>query len=216
MTPSILIADDHSMIRKGLKLLLMKQLDCKNVSEAGSCSQVMSELKNAVWTHLVLDVIFSDGSALEIVPTIRKLYPDIKILIFSMQPKEIYADAFRQYDVHYYLSKSLDEVDILKNLRRFLENETYPVNYKITTNTSPFSLLAPRELEILHYLLNGFKTQDIANTLNLGDSTVSTFKKRIFEKTGATNLAQLFELASLNNLGFYSSGNKGENGEDNI
>ena len=211
MTPNILIADDHSMIRKGIRLLLMTRLNYKNIQEADSCSGVMNELKKGGFTHIILDVILTDGSALEIVPVIKELYPDLKIMIFSMQPAEIYADAFRQYDIQYYLNKSVNEEETLKYFSRFLNNEpgfVYPAKDQGKQNL--FSLLTPRELEILHYLLNGYRTQDIAQTLNLGNSTISTFKKRIFEKTGLTNLAQLYEMASVNDLAFYLNSHKKE------
>ncbi len=200
----IIIADDHSMIRKGLRLLLMNRLLCNNVVEADSCNALMNELKRETYTHIILDVILSDGTSLEIVPTIRKLYPDIKVMIFSMQPYEIYADAFRLYDIQYYLPKSSDEETIVSYIRKFINNEKSPNHINNNAeNSNPFSLLTPRELEILHYLLSGNKTNDIAKTLNLSNNTVSTFKKRIFEKTGVNNLAQLYEIASLNNLSFY-------------
>lgn len=204
MTKHIIIADDHSMIRKGIKLLLTTTLSCKDVYEADSCSGLMSELKKGGCTHLILDVIFSDGTSLEIVPAIRKLYPDVKIMIFSMQPSNVFSDVFKLYDVHHYLSKSSKEDDIISYIRRFLDNEAVQNHAGDALNVdNPFSVLSARELEILHYLLNGHKTTDIARMLNLGDSTVSTFKKRIFEKTGLTSLAQLFELASVYDLGFY-------------
>ncbi len=200
---NIVIADDHTMIRAGIKLLLASRLSCKNVSEADSCSGLMHELKKGTCTHLILDVVFQDGTSLEMVPAIKKLYPDIRIMIFSMQLGEIYADVFRQYGVQYYLNKSSKEQDSINYIKRFLADE--PIVYKgnTTAGNNPFSLLAPRELEVLHYLLIGYKTSDIARTLNLSSSTVSTFKMRIFEKTSSTSLAQLLELAGLNDLGYY-------------
>ena len=85
MQPNIILADDHSMVRKGMKLLIKSQLGCKNVTEASSCNELMNELQKKQCTHLIADVIFSDGTALEVVPTIRKLYPELHIMIFSMQ-----------------------------------------------------------------------------------------------------------------------------------
>ena len=202
MQPYIIIADDHSMIRKGLKLLLMSQLQYRNIYEASSCNGLMKELKNNKCTHLILDVIFSDGTALEVVPAIRKLYPDIRIMIFSMQLKEVYADAFKQFDIYYYLNKSQDEHVSLEIINRFL-NDIPPVrDGEELHQRNPFSSLAPRELEILHYLLNGYQTNNIANTLNLSTSTISTVKKRIFEKTETENITQLLELALLYNISF--------------
>lgn len=201
---SIIVADDHSMVRKGITLLLTARLKCKHVAEAATCNALMNELKKGGVTHVILDVIFPDGTSLEVVPIIRNLYPAIRIMIFSMQPVDIYASAFRQYGIQYYLSKAANEEDTVGTIKRFLDNEpdlSQPIQ-AAGSNTNPFSMLAPRELEILHYLLNGHKTSDIAKNLNLGNSTVSTLKARIFEKTQTTSLAQLFEIAQLNNFNF--------------
>ncbi|MEX0636892.1 MAG: response regulator, partial [Ferruginibacter sp.] len=92
MQPEILIADDHSMIRKGLKLLLQIQLGYQQITEVGSCSGLMNELVKKKYSHLILDIILSDGNSLEIIPNIRRVYPDLKILIFSMQPSEVYGE----------------------------------------------------------------------------------------------------------------------------
>jgi DNA-binding NarL/FixJ family response regulator len=72
----------------------------------------------------------------------------------------------------------------------------------ISHTDNPFTTLAPRELEILHYLLKGLGTKDIAETLNLKMNTVSTIKTRIFEKTTAINIKELIELATLYNVNF--------------
>jgi|GEM_PF-139017 len=203
MQPNIVIADDHSMIRKGMKLLLKSQLGYKNVAEVSSCNELMNLLKNDNYTHLILDIIFADGTALEIAPAIRKLYPDIRIMIFSMQLSEVYSEAFKQYNIHYYLNKSLSEERSMQYISRFLNDQ--PASRGDEDNLhqkNPFSELAPRELEILHYLLNGHSTNNIASTLNLSTSTISTVKKRIMEKTDTSNITQLLELALLYNINF--------------
>lgn len=203
MQPSIVIADDHSMIRKGIKLLLQANLGYNDVRETTTCNALMVELMTRDCSHLILDIIFSDGTALEVIGNIKRLYPSLSIMIFSMQLAEVYADAFKQYDVHYFLSKSTSEECTVMMLKRFLQNEAPPV---LTFNTfnqkNPFSSLSPRELEVIHYILNGHPTKTIAKTLNLGMSTVSTLKKRIYEKTETENLKQLMELASLYNINF--------------
>lgn len=203
MNNHVIIADDHSMIRKGLKLLLLAQLGCKHIYEVNSCNSLLNELKRGQCTHLILDVIFSDGTAIEIVPIITELYPHVKIMIFSMQLKEVYGNAFKQFNIHHYLHKTSNEEETIQYISSFLYNEplnTDQLKHGYTTN--PFASLAPRELEILHYLLNGYKTNNIAQTLNLSDSTVSTIKKRIFEKTDTYNIAQILELALLYNISY--------------
>ena len=203
MEPSILIADDHSMIRKGLKLFMQLNLSCQHIKEVGSCNELMKELVKNKYTHLILDIILTDGSTLEVIPNIRRVYPDMKIMVFSMQPQEIYAEALKQYGINNYLSKNQGEEEILSFLEYFISNsETLPQKPNSIAQLNPFIQLAPRELEVLHYVLKGMRTKQIGETLNLKMSTVSTIKHRVFEKTGASNLKELLEMATLYNVNY--------------
>jgi two-component system, NarL family, invasion response regulator UvrY len=93
MQKKIIIADDHSIIRNGLKLYLQYNLGMGEVTEVGSCNELMKELVKNKYTHLILDIILSDGSSIEVLPNIRKVYPQLNIMIFSMQPEEVYGNA---------------------------------------------------------------------------------------------------------------------------
>lgn len=203
MQASILIADDHSMIRKGLKLFMQLNLGHEDIREVGTCNDLMKELVKKKYTHLILDIILSDGNTLEVIPNIRRVYPELNILVFSMQPPEIYGEAVKQYGIQYYLSKSLGEDEINYAIERFLQNEA-PVRMQpvLQNQDNPFVSLAPRELEILHYLLKGVGTKEIGETLNLKMNTVSTLKNRIYEKTNAGNIKELMELATLYNVNY--------------
>lgn len=201
--PRVLLADDHSMIRRGLKIFLQVNVGCQQVGEVVSCSDLLMEAVKKNYTHLILDIILKDGNSLEIIPSIRRLAPDLKIMIFSMQPPEIYGPAVRQYGISNYMHKTAGEEEMLESLKKFLSDDQ-PEKGETRPNlgSNPFSMLAPRELEILHYLLKGYGTKTIGETLNLRMSTVSTVKNRIFEKTKAKNLKDLLELATLYNLNF--------------
>lgn len=184
-------------------MLLMSQIGYRDIREAESCNQLLNELRAKQCSHLILDVIFSDGTALEVIPAIRDLYPDLKVMIFSMQLTEVYASAFKHYGIGHYLNKSTNEDDTISYMRKFLNDEMIKMDCcPMAQNHNPFSSLSPRELEILHYLLNGHKTVAIAQSLNLSNSTVSTIKKRILEKMDAQTVIQLLELAQLYNISF--------------
>jgi len=202
MQPKILIADDHSMIRKGLKLNMQLTLGYTDIHEVATCNDLMKELVKNKYTHLVLDIILSDGSTLEVIPNIRRVYPDLHILVFSMQPAEIYGEALKQYGINYYMSKSVGEEEMIQILQKFMHNEEPVRKNNIQHQDNPFKALAPRELEILHYVLKGIGTKDIAETLNLKMNTISTIKTRIFEKTTASNIKELMELATLYNVNY--------------
>lgn len=202
MQPKILIADDHSMIRKGLKLHMQFTLGYTDIHEVATCNDLMKELVKNKYTHLVLDIILSDGSTLEVIPNIRRVYPDLRILIFSMQPAEIYGEALKQYGINHYMSKAIGEEEMIQVLQKFLHNEEPVRRTNIQHHDNPFTTLAPRELEILHYILKGIGTKEIADTLNLKMNTISTIKNRIFEKTTAGNIKELMELATLYNVNY--------------
>lgn len=202
MQPKILIADDHSMIRKGLKLHMQLTLGYTDIEEVATCNGLMKELVKNKYTHLVLDIILSDGSTLEVIPNIRRVYPDMHILVFSMQPAEIYGEALKQYGINYYLPKSVGDEEIINILQKFLQNEPVVRKNNFQHQDNPFKTLAPRELEILHYVLKGSGTKEIAETLNLKMNTVSTMKTRIYEKTNAGNIKELMELATLYNVNY--------------
>ena len=202
MQPNILLADDHSIIRNGLKLYIQFNLGYTDVSEVSTCNGLMNELVKNKYTHLVLDIILTDGSSLEVIPNIKKVYPNLNIMIFSMQPMEVYGEALKQYGINYYLSKTVGEDEIIHMLHQFINNEDLPLKNKAAIKDNPFSALAPRELEILHYVLKGIGTKDIADTLNLKMNTISTIKTRIYEKTNAGNIKELMELATLYSVNY--------------
>jgi two-component system invasion response regulator UvrY len=201
--PRILLADDHGMIRRGLKIFLQTTMGFPAIGEATSCSELLLELTRNNYTHLILDIILKDGNSLEVLPNIRRLFPKLKVMIFSMQPAEIYGPAVRQYQIYHYMHKSAGEEEMLAALGRFIKDDVAPnPGEKPELLSNPFSSLAPRELEILHYLLKGLGTKQIGESLNLRMSTISTVKNRIFEKTQAKNLKELIELATLYNLNY--------------
>ncbi|MBP6431473.1 MAG: response regulator transcription factor [Ferruginibacter sp.] len=203
MEPTILIADDHSIIRKGLKLYMQLNLSYTNITEVATCHELMNELVKKKYTHLVLDLILSDGNTLEVIPNIRRVYPELNIMVFSMQPNEVYGEALKQYGINYYLFKSVGEEEIIDNLRRFLNNQIITRTSNLNSfKGNPFSALAPRELEVLHYVLKGVGTKEISETLNLKMNTISTVKNRIFEKTNAGNIKELMQLATLYNVNY--------------
>jgi two-component system invasion response regulator UvrY len=198
MQPVILLADDHSMIRKGLRSSFRWDLGYTNVTEVASCTDLMSQLKKKIYTHLILDINLSDGSSLEILPNIRRLYPHLQIAVLTMQPAAVFRNVLKQFGVYHFMHKAAPEEDTTRMLGQFLQNEQ-PARPPAETDASsnPFLALSSRELEVLHYLLKGAGTNEIGERLNLKQNTISTFKTRIFDKTGTKNLQQLAELATV-------------------
>ena len=201
MDQKILIADDHSIVRMGLGSLI-KQLNVSVVDEVANCADLMSQLKTETYTHLILDLIMPDGNALEIIENINRLYPDMSILIHSMQPIEVYGKILKKYKVHSYLYKGVSESEIKKHIESFIRLEDLAFSKQFDKDNNPFSSLAVRELEVLHYLLNGYRTKEISTTLGLKMNTISTIKAVIFDKVKAENFTHLLQLAHVHQISY--------------
>lgn len=198
MQRKLLIADDLHIIRAGLKLLLQSTLEGWLIGEASSCAEIMKELAKGGYTHCILDIVLPDGSVLEILPNLKAMYPAIRIMVFSVQPEGMYNRVLTQYGIEYYVSKSSTEPRVRSMIEQFLNSEPAPRNTTVSVN--PFSALAGRELEVLHYILKGIGITQTGKILNLEPNTVSTLKARILKKTGTRNVLELIELAALYNI----------------
>ena len=195
MNPVILVADDHIMISKGLRRTLEYDFGYKQIHSVTSCRELLSELNKKIYTHLILDIGLSDGSTLEVLPTIQRLYPDVPIMIFSAKPAAVFERVFKLLNINHYMSKEWGEEETKHRLQLFFFRKQVIHDNPQTKN--PFSALSHREQEVLHYILQGVSTKKTAETLNLKHNTISTVKKRIFEKTMTTNIRELIDLAEL-------------------
>lgn len=198
--PALLIADDHTMVRTGLLLAMQLDLGVQRIHEATSCAEVMSQLRAVRPTHLITDIIFKDGNALEILPTIVKTYPDLSIMVYSMMPEEIYLPALSRYHITRYVNKNATQEEYTLAFRTFLFQAPGHERAAAGATGNPFSRLSPREHEVLHYLLQGETITTIAMVLNLHKNTVSTLKNRILEKTALRNMKEVSDAATLHNL----------------
>ena len=139
---NILILDDPAMIRKGVRLTIETNFSTKSISEVSSCAALLNFLKRNTVSHLILDLLLPDGNTLEVIPTIVKLYPRIRILVFSMQPQDVYAAPLKQYGITEYLHKDASEELMIQTFSKFFlnirETET-TVCEESAYSTNPFS-----------------------------------------------------------------------------
>jgi DNA-binding NarL/FixJ family response regulator len=201
MEVKILVAEDHSIVKMGLTAIL-NQLKVQTIGEASTCAQLMQELKDKPYTHLILDIILPDGNTLELIEQINQQYPNLSILIHSMQPEEVYGKISNKFNIHSYLHKGASETEINYHLELFVKSVPLTLKKKHDDSGNPFSTLAVRELEILHYLLNGYRTKEIASTLGLKMNTISTIKSNIFDKVKAESFTHLLQLAHVYQISY--------------
>lgn len=204
-----LIADDHVVVREGMKSILKDLCPFMQVDEAVNGDQVFGFVKKIPYDILVLDVNMPDTDAITLVTNILAYKEESRILIFSMNEEQLYAKRFLKLGVMGYLDKESDADEIKKALEHVLNGMMYMseklrnlfFEQPITTpKENPFQELSNRELQIAKYLLKGYSSGQIKDTLNLHSSTVGTHKIRTFEKLKVKNVIELRELAHLYQL----------------
>jgi len=201
MEAKVLVAEDHSIVKMGLTAIL-NGMGVDKVDAVGTCEELKEQLDNQVYTHLILDIILPDGNTLELIDMINLKYPQMSVLIHSMQPVDVYGKISNKFKIHSYLHKGASESEIKYHLELFIKNQALILKKKVEESINPFSTLAVRELEILHYLLNGYRTKEIATALGLKMNTISTIKSNIFDKVKAESFTHLLQLAHVYQISY--------------
>jgi DNA-binding NarL/FixJ family response regulator len=207
---SFLIADDHTVVRHGMSLIIGEMFKDACVHQTGSLPDVLEILKVKVVDLLLLDVTFPEGNSLNIVREAKMIQPSLKILVFSAYEEEQYAVRFINMGADGYLSKLSTSTEIKEAIRIIITQGRFvsqKVRDKIVdsfikgSHINPIEKLSNKEMEISNLLIQGYGNLEISNMLNIQKSTVSTFKKRIFEKLQITNVVSLVEIFRSNQIG---------------
>lgn len=207
----ILIAEDHTIVINGLKLIVESQFRGYGLTVVSSMAELMKVLKNNEYNLAILDMQLHDGISLNIIPDVLKLYPSLPILMFTGYAEDVYAQRLFTYGVKGYLSKNSEEKEIIYALQTVLAGKMYfSEQYKSillgknesgASTQNPFDLLSPREMETALLLLQGKRSSQICSELNVQPSTVTTYKIKIFTKLGVNNVVDLEKLANLYRVG---------------
>jgi DNA-binding NarL/FixJ family response regulator len=203
---SFLIADDHSVVRQGVSLLIKELFLNATISLTGTFKDTFKVLKETKVDLLVLDINFPGGNSLNIITEIKNIQPDIKILIFSAYDEDIYAMRYLNAGASGYLNKGTSEEEMKDALKSMLLSGKYITqnikdrildSYISKTPINPLEKLSNREVEVARLLIKGYGNLEISELLQIKKTTVSTFKNRVFEKLEIDNLADLIELFQL-------------------
>jgi len=205
-TPTFLIADDHSIVRQGISLLIKELFFNAKIYQSGTFKETLKVLKDTKIDLLVLDINFPDGNSLNILSETKTLQPELKILIFSAYEEDLYALRYLNAGASGYLNKGSNEDEIKQALQSMMVSGKYITqnikdrileSYISKKPLNPLEQLSNREVEVARLLIKGFGNMEIAELLQIKKSTVSTFKNRIFEKLEIVNLAELIDLFQL-------------------
>lgn len=188
----VLIADDHTVIRRGIALILNTQFKVQGVFECEEAGKIIQSIEENKITHAILDVTFPDQSSIFYLDQILTQFPELKILLFTMHPKALFQNTFSKYKQILYCQKNESEQQFTRMLKKLFSNEISPNNIpKRKEKSKDFSAM---EEKVLLLLLGGASTKEISEKLNIKSNTVSTYKRRIFDKKEVQNLMELSKL----------------------
>jgi two-component system invasion response regulator UvrY len=209
-----ILADDHAIIRAGLKIFIEGYISQSVIDEAGDGDAAFKLIKEKDYQLIILDVNMPNTDSFGLVSNIIALKPDANILMFSMNSEEIYAKKYLQLGAKGYLSKASSQNEIKMALDNVINSKRY-ISPKLSLSftedalgnkpKNPFDTLSPREFEIVLHLVRGESLAEICNALSLQTSTVGTFKARIFEKLNCNNIIDMNALAKVYNIIPHSS-----------
>lgn len=205
MGATFLIADDHVIVRRGLRNLLHDQFHASNISEVSTCKELMAILSTRSFTLLLLDLQLTDGSTLDHLEKICTDHPEMRVLVYTMRSEQVYAQRVLALGGVGYLSKESSEEEVVRAIRHVLQGKEYLSSTvgdhlleKVKDDSckaNPFNLLSDREIGVMEDLLAGLGVKDIAMRTGLQPTTVATYKARLFDKLGVTNILDLQRLA---------------------
>jgi DNA-binding NarL/FixJ family response regulator len=197
----VLIADDHAIVRQGLRQILSETDDLVVAGEADDGADAIQLARQQEWDVFLLDVSMPNRNGIDTLKQLKKEYPKRPVLILSMHPEEQYAVRALKAGASGYLTKQSAPEQLVTALRQVAGGRKYvsptvamQLADAIANNDSeqpPHELLSDREYEVLKLIAAGKTLTQIAEELNLAVATISTFRARILSKLGLSSTAEL-------------------------
>lgn len=200
----ILVADDHTIVREGLKQILAKSGDLEVAGEAANGNDVLRMVREQAWDVLVTDMSMPGRNGLELIKLVKEVRPKLPVLVLSMYGEAQFAVRAIRAGASGYLNKESASDQLVTAIRKIAGGgvhvspevaETLFRNVRDGGNQLPHEQLSDREFQVLRLIADGLSVNDIAQTLNLSPKTVSTHKARILEKMNMNNQAELIRYA---------------------
>lgn len=207
MKKRLIVVDDHTVVRVGLQLIFDETPDMEIVDEAKNSDELLKKLENSCYDGVILDVHMPNSDILETIKTIKLKYPDLPIIIFSMNTNDVLAVRLLSKGAHAYLNKETPTSELITAIRTVVIKRKKYINHyqadllfeivtkKNKTNSPLHELLTDREFQILCFLAMGYKRNEIAQKLGISKNTVSNHRKNILNKLGFISNAELTQYA---------------------
>ena len=205
----IVIADDHTIVREGLKQILRADPELAIAGEARDGAEVVDCVRRLDFDVLLLDMSMPKKSGIELIKQIKSERPKLRILVLSMHEEQQYAVRAIKSGASGYLTKESAPAQLISAIRKVAAGgafisaavaEQLALGAMPQTDGPPHTALSDREYEVFQLLVAGKTVSDIASQLNLSVKTVSTHKARLMEKMGMTNHAELIRYALAHRL----------------
>jgi len=195
MSVQVIIADDHLILREGLKALLSGEPDIAVIAEAENGSQALARVGELKPDVLVLDISMEGIHGLEVTRTVTELYPGVAVVILSMHDEKHYVTEALRAGARGFVVKSCACAELVGAIHAAAAHKRY-LSPSLCGTLAPDELRTPqplskREVEVLIGLAEGNCIKEIAFALNIGTKTVETYRHNLMKKLNLTNLAEL-------------------------
>ncbi|MCC5940389.1 MAG: response regulator transcription factor [Balneolaceae bacterium] len=208
----VLLADDHKIVRDGIKLMLEPEVGIDVVAEANNGVEAIEKLKDVLIDIVIMDINMPEMDGITATKQIKKVYPDVKVLALTMSNDDLHIRQMIQAGASGYIMKSAGRVElkdaissIMNGKHYFSDEATHSIMMDLVKGkgkpTSPDSVhITDRELEILELIVQEFTNQEIAEKLFISSRTVDAHRRNLLQKTGARNTAGLVKYAFQHNI----------------
>ncbi len=204
----ILVADDHPIVRKGLKQIIEETSDIIVEDEAGDGYEVLEKIQKNNFDIVLLDISMPGKNGLDVLKQIKTIKSNLHVLILSMHPEEQYAIRVLKAGASGYLTKESAPEELVKAIRKVANRGKYVSSslaeklvFDLSTgNKMAHETLSDREFQVMCMIASGKTVSEVADELSLSVKTVSTYRARILDKMRLKNNAELTRYAFENNL----------------
>jgi DNA-binding NarL/FixJ family response regulator len=202
----ILIADDHSIVRTGISVLIRDEFQNAEIEECSDGNSVWKKMLLNTYDLVILDITMPGIDSVSLLKNIFSHFRDQKILVLSMNSEDIYAQRYLLLGVKGFINKESSSQELRRAITTVMNNKRYlsprlrnilMENELEGPKSNPFDALSARELQVLTHLLEGKNVTEIAGILCVSTSTVGTHKARIMQKLNVPNLMQLNKMVDL-------------------
>ncbi len=205
----ILVADDHAIVRQGLKQVLVEEYSEAQIGEASTGQETLHAIQTQTWDVLILDIHFPDKNGLEILKEVKVFQPALPVVVLSLYPEDHYGIRVLKAGGSAYLTKESAPEELVSAIKKVLAGGRYvspAMAEQLAVNLSPdghgplHQALSDREIEVLGHLATGKTVTDIADILALSVKTISTYRSRLLAKLRLKTTGDLIRYALDNNM----------------